>query len=206
MAKPKGLKLKDFFEGERRKATLVRWEHLVNQAGEPRIKLTLEVPLLNESVLGINGPVSDQFILMAKEDSQVKRANLDLYCEGMTVETWTTNESKRRNVMCTGASFHNFFIQSEGEGEKRKVHLYVVVYVSANEQWRDWAWEHRGGEFHLSAEYSQSELDFADDADEPDEDEAPAPVSAKPRLPKSGPKDRAAYHQKQNGKEAAVAQ
>lgn len=205
MAKPKGLKLKDFFNGNRRKATLVRWEHLCNRAGESRIKLTLQLPLLNESVVGMNGPVSDQFGLMAKDDSYVPRANVNVFLEGMTVEMYTTADSKHRNVMCTGGSFHNFFIQAEGDGEKRKVDLHCVAYVAANEQWRDWAWANRGGEVYITAEYSQSELEFSDEAtgtddeaDEPeteesdDEQDIPFDPPAAPK--KSGPKELAAYH------------
>lgn len=210
MAKPKGLKLKDFFGGNRRKAHLLRWEHLVNAAGEPRIKLTLKLPMLNQAAVGLHGAISDQFDLMAKQDSKIQSAKLDVYWEGMTIEVFTTDTVKRRAAMSTGATMMKFSLQSEGDEEKKTVDLHCVVYLPANEQWRDWAWIHRGADFWLAAEYSQSEIEFADDteddADEPDEDEAPAPVSAKPRLPKSGPKDLAAYHQKQNGKEAAVTQ
>lgn len=167
--KQKPTKLQQLFEGHRRKAHLVRWEHLKNRVGEPRIKLDLVLPLLNEPVIGMNGPISDSFILMAKEDSRVGRTTLNLYAEGMTLECFDTDGQKKASVSSQGCSFFKFSLEASGEGEKRTLNLHCVVYVSASIGFRDWAWDHRGSDFWLEAVYSQSEFEY--EGDEPETDD-----------------------------------
>ena len=162
---------KQLFEGHRRKAHLVRWEHLKNKAGEPRIKLDLLLPLLNEPVLGMNGPISDSYILMAKEDSKVGRATLNLYAEGMTLDCFDTEGQKKASVSSQGCSFFKFSLEATGEGEKRQLDLHFVGYVAASIGFRDWAWDHRGNDFWLEAVYSQSEMEFVEDEEDEEEDE-----------------------------------
>ena len=46
--------LKQFFEGHRRKAFLVQWIQHCNRAGVSTIKLDMRLPLLNQSLIGMN--------------------------------------------------------------------------------------------------------------------------------------------------------
>lgn len=169
--KQKTTKITQLFEGRKRKAHLVRWEHLKNKAGEPRIKLDLILPLLNEPVIGMNGPISDTYIVMAKEDSKVGRATLNLYAEGMTLDCFDTEGQKKASISSQGCSFFKFQLEASGEGEKRTLNLHAVVYVAASIGFRDWAWDHRGSDFWLEAVYSQSEMEFVSD-EEKDEKES----------------------------------
>jgi hypothetical protein len=207
MAASKPTKLLNFFEGHRRKASLNAWTHLRTKAGESRIKLDLKLPLLNESVIGMNGAISEAFQVMAKDDSKIARTSLNVELEGMTLELFSTDSIKSPAVSCTGVKLLKLALIAAGEGEKRTIHLGITAYVPASMQLRDWAWDHLHNEFHLEAVYSQSEMDFSDIADDEDGDEegdgedegdaepAKAPV-AKPQRPpkKTGPKDLAAFH------------
>ena len=204
MAGNKPTKLLNLFEGHRRKASLNAWSHLRTKAGESRIKLELKLPLLNESVVGMNGAISEAFHVMAKDDSKIARTSLNVEMEGFTLELFSTEEVKHVSVSSTGVKFLKLALVAAGEGEKRTISLNMTAYVPASIQLRDWAWDHLHSDFHLEAVYSQSEIDFSNMADEdesPDEDEEEAeldpdneeaPVTPK----KSGPKDLAAFHEK----------
>jgi hypothetical protein len=170
--KTKPTKLTHFFEGNRRMAFLTSWTHLKTKAGESRIKLEVKLPLLNEPVIGINGPISDAFEVMAKDDSKIDRTSLNLLFEGMTLEVFSTDGVKRPAVSSTGVQMVKLAIVSAGEGEKREINLLLVAYVPASIQLRDWAWTHLHSQFHLEAIYSQSELSFSDlEEDDEEEDE-----------------------------------
>ena len=207
MAGNKPTKLLNLFEGHRRKASLNAWSHLRTKAGESRIKLELKLPLLNESIVGMNGAISEAFSVMAKDDSKIARTSLNVEMEGFTLELFSTEEVKHVSVSSTGVKFLKLALVAAGEGEKRSIVLNMTAYVPASLQLRDWAWEHLHSDFHLEAVYSQSEMDFSDIPDEgPDDDEddeeaeeaeldpdnEEAPAQAK----KTGPKDLAAYHEK----------
>ena len=203
MAGNKPTKLLNLFEGHRRKASLNAWTHLRTKAGESRIKLDLKLPLLNESVVGMNGAISEAFSVMAKDDSKIARTSLNVEMEGFTLELFSTDEVKSPAVSSTGVKLLKLALVAAGEGEKRSIHLSMTAYVPASMQLRDWAWEHLHADFHLEAVYSQSEMDFSDiqdddeGPDEDDEEEAELdPDNEEPPAKKSGPKDLAAFHEK----------
>jgi hypothetical protein len=212
LAKPKVTTLFNLFEGHRRRARLEQWTHLITKAGESRIKLDLRLPLLNESVIGMNEAIGEAFTVMAKNDSKIDRTSLNVEMEGMTLEAFSTSEVKHVSVSSTGVKMVKLALVAAGEGEKRTVDLLLTAYVPASIQLRDWAWDHNHKEFHLEAIYSQSELEFSDEPDESDDDEpkeededldpdnehdgpvaAPLPV----RPAKNGPKQLAEEHAKQ---------
>jgi hypothetical protein len=208
MAANKPTKLLNFFEGHRRKASLNAWTHLRTKAGESRIKLELRLPMLNEPETGINGAISEAFMVMRNDDSKIARTSLNVELEGMTVEMFSTDGAKSPAVSSTGVKLLKLALVAAGDGEKRTVTLTMTGYVPASMQLRDWAWEHLHADFHLEAVYSQSEMDFSDlpddeepaeedeDAEEPELDPDNEPVLATPKRPgkKSGPKDLAAFH------------
>jgi hypothetical protein len=197
MGSVKPEKLNNFFEGRRRKASLSAWSHLRTKAGESRIKLDLKLPLLNESVIGMNGTISEAFSVMAKDDSKISRTNLNVELEGMTVEVFSTDAIKSPAVSSTGVKLLKLALVAAGEGEKRTIHLAMTAYVPASMQLRDWAWDHLHNEFHMEAVYSQSEMDFSDIADEEEESEEPAkPITPQRPPKKNGPKELAEEHAK----------
>jgi hypothetical protein len=208
MAGNKPTKLLNLFEGHRRKASLNAWTHLRTKAGESRIKLDLKLPLLNESLVGMNGAISEAFSVMAKEDSKIARTNLNVELEGMTLEVFSTEGVQSPAVSSTGVKLLKLALVAAGEGEKRTIDLNMTAYVPASMQLRDWAWDHLHADFHLEGVYSQSEMDFSDipDDGEPEDDEDEeeldpdnVPATVKPQRPakKSGPKELAEFHAQQ---------
>ena len=198
MANPKATKLKNFFNGNRRAANLNAWTHLKTKAGEDQIKLDVRLPLLNQNLKGMDGAIGEAFAVMAKDESKIERTSLNVELDGMTLDIFATDESKRRAVSSTGVRMQKLALVATGEAEKRELDLHMVAYIPASLDIRDWAWGHLHKSFWLEAVYSQSELDFepeANDEDEeldPDSEDEPE-RKAKPK-PKSGPKQLAEYH------------
>lgn len=168
--KQKATKLQQLFEGHRRKASLVAWSHLRTKAGESRIKMDLRLPLLNESIVGMNDVMGEAFTLMAKDDSKIDRTSLNVEMEGMTLECFSTDAVKPPSVVSTGVKFQKLALVAAGEGEKRTVDLLMVAYVPASIQLRDWAWENLHATFFLESVYSQSEMQWVSEEEEVDDD------------------------------------
>lgn len=223
MTKTHASKLKSFFEGRRRKASLNAWSHLRTKVGESRIKLDLCLPLLNESIVGMNEAISEAFSVMAKDESKIERTSLNVEMEGFTMEMFSTPDVKSPEVSSTGVKIMKLALVAGGEAEKRTLDLTMTVYIPASIQMRDWAWDHLHKDFHLEAIYSQSEMEFGEyvsadeDVDGPDspaaededipfgddteldpDNEMDGPII--PARKTSGPKDLAAYHARQREK------
>ena len=77
-AKVQPTKLTKFFEGHRRKCFLVQWIQHCNRAGISTLKLDMRLPLLNQSLIGMNEEIGEPFSLMAKSDSKTERSTLRL--------------------------------------------------------------------------------------------------------------------------------
>lgn len=221
--KQKPTKLKNLFEGHRRKAFLVSWIQLCNKAGVSSLKMDLRLPLLNLALMGINTEINEPFMLMAKKESKTDRSVINIELEGMTLEIFSTDTSKERWVYSTGVKFLKFYLASTGEEDKKEVNLHLVAYMPFSKEMMEWAAIHLHKDFHLEAVYSNSEMEFGDEDPDDDSDEegdldpdneenaglakdddipveTPAPTAAKPPMPrpaKNGPKDLAAYHASQ---------
>jgi hypothetical protein len=100
---------------------------------------------------------------MCEDSSQIASTKINAYLEGMTVQLFATDESKSPSVSATGATFKKLAVVAAGKGEKRTLDLNAVIYIPANVNVRDWAWEHLHGVAFLESVYSQSEMDFADE-------------------------------------------
>jgi hypothetical protein len=198
-------KVKQFFDGRRREARLLLYTHLKTKAEENRFKLSLSIPLLNQSVVSMPKAVSDVFSVMAKDDSDLSRAKLAVFLEGMTLELFATDTQKGApSLSITGCTFKSLQLVAAGVAEKRTIDLEMMAYVPASLALHDWVYPQLHGTFFLEAVYSQSEMDFSDIPDEdedaeeeeaPEEKSAPAARPSRP-VKKSGPKDLAAEHAK----------
>jgi hypothetical protein len=202
-------KVKDFFRGRRRKAKLELYTHLKTKAEENRFKLVLSLPLLGESLVSMPKAVSEAFGIMAKDDSEVLRANLNTYYEGMTLEMFNVDKATEKDkapvLSCTGVMFKNLRLVASGLGEKKTIDLEMEAYIPANPQVHEWVYPQLHGLFFLEAIYSQTEMDFGEPDESKDEDLAPgtqtdptpinAAKSAGKKGTKSGPKDLLDFHQ-----------
>ena len=179
-------KVKSFFDGHRRKAKLELYTHLKTKAEENRFKLVLSIPLLGESLVSMPKAVSDVFTVMAKDDSDLNRASLNIFLEGMTCEFFNDDKSRSPVLSSTGVTFKKLALVATGIGEKRTIDLEMFAYVPASLQLHDWVYPQLHGAFFMESVYSQTEMEFTDDEDEDevgeeeDEDELAA-VGSDPR-------------------------
>lgn len=159
-------KMKDFFPSSRRELTLSRYELLATAGGEKRSKLTVEMPdLAAHDFKGMPQWISNPFQEMLKTGSATSRTALDAFCEGMTMEIFATEKNKRRTLMSTGTYLTSFALVTTGEADKRKISLTFAMYVPANIELHQWAWDPIHKTFFAQFEYSQTEMDF-DGADD----------------------------------------
>jgi hypothetical protein len=117
--KQKATKLQQLFEGHRRKASLVAWTHLRTKAGESRIKMDLKLPLLNESIIGMNDVMGEAYTLMAKDESKISRTSLNVEMESMTLECFATDDPKSpKALMSTGVKIQKLSLVAAGESKE----------------------------------------------------------------------------------------
>lgn len=221
-AKVQPTKLKTFFEGHRRKCFLVQWIQHCNRAGVSTIKLDMRLPLLNQSLIGMNHEIGEPFGLMAKNDSKTERSAINVEIEGMTLDIFSTDTSKDHWVSTTGAKLMKLYLATVGEGEKKEVNLHMAIYVPFTKEMMEWAAIHLHKDFYIETVYSNSEskLAFAtadetefvdeeaeDESPDEDEDEPEAEgdtaegqdeIPFDPPAGKSGPKQLEANHLNHN--------
>jgi hypothetical protein len=225
-AKVQPTKLKTFFDGHRRKCFLSQWIQHCNRAGVSTIKLDMRLPLLNQSLIGMNEEIGEPFSLMAKNDSKTERSAINVEIEGMTLDIFSTDSSKDHWVSTTGAKLMKLYLATVGEGEKKEVNLHMAIYVPFTKEMMEWAAIHLHKDFYIETVYSNSEskLAFATadetefSEEEPEESEGPEEdgeeepeldPDAEQDIPfetpssdgkpaKSGPKELAAYHLNHN--------
>ena len=201
-------KIKSFFDGRRREARLLLYTHLKTRAEENRFNLSLSMPLLNRALVSMPKAVSDVFSIMAKDDSDLSRAKLAVFMEGMTLEVYTTDTQTGAPVLSiTGCTFKGLQLAAASAAEKRTIDLEMMAYVPASLALHDWVYPQLHGTFFLEAVYSQSEMDFSDLPDEEEEEESdeeepeldpdnePAVIAPKRPAKKSGPKELAEFHE-----------
>jgi hypothetical protein len=179
-AKQPPAKLNDFFAGHRRKAFLVTWIQLCSKSGVSTIKLDMRLPLLNQSLIGMNDEIGEPFGLMAKNDSKTERSAINVEIEGMTLDIFSTDTSKDHWVSTTGAKLMKLYLATVGEGEKKEVNLHMAIYVPFTKEMMEWASIHLHKDFYIETVYSNSEsklafatADETEFVDEEAEDESP---------------------------------
>jgi hypothetical protein len=179
-AKVQPTKLTTFFEGHRRKCFLVQWIQHCNRAGVSTIKLDMRLPLLNQSLIGMNDEIGEPFGLMAKNDSKTERSAINVEIEGMTLDIFSTDTSKDHWVSTTGAKLMKLYLATVGEGEKKEVNLHMAIYVPFTKEMMEWASIHLHKDFYIETVYSNSEsklafatADETEFVDEEAEDESP---------------------------------
>lgn len=160
-----------FFGENRRELSLTDYHILMTKGGEKRIKLAVEMPISNKPAVAMPNWIGNPYLEMEKEDSRTARSNIEVMLEGMTITVFSTDKIKRKTLSATGVMLTGFHLVRVGDGEKKEAVLRFVVYVPANIQLRDWAWEHMRMKFFAEFEYSQTEMDFEAEAETDDGEE-----------------------------------
>ncbi len=202
-------KLENFFGARRRRVMLVRGELLKSKGNERRMKLSVSMPLSNTTLTDCPEPLLTQFGVMEKQDSALNRARVDIEFDSMAVRIFSTDSLVEPIVAIQGALLHKFAMVGEGVGEKRTVAAEFLIYLPATKPLYDWAWDATHAEFFIECVKAQGALDLSGEVDEDDEDEdrqvltqppADKRIQVMPLAAKSGPKELAAYHEKQKAK------
>ena len=178
-----------FFPGSRREMVLSDYGLLSSRSEEKRSKLLFSMPLTGKAILGMPDWIANPWGEMQKEGSHTGRSAIEVVCEGMTMEIFSTEKIRQRVVSSTGTTITALTLAVTGEGDKKDVVLNGAIYVPANKILHDWAWDLIHKTFYASFEYSQSEMEFDGDEDEDDdglegddEDSAPA-IAARAKKP-----------------------
>lgn len=159
------IKIKDFFEGKRRKCSLRDFNVQRGKNGKHTIKLAVVMPLSNTLLGGIPDVFAELYALMGKEKSPHNFCKVAVVVESAQFSIFTTDVSKRHYVSIGAASLQDFTLVGEGLEEKRNVNLEFNVYLPGTEQLRDWSWDHLHSDFFVEVVPSQLELTEA--AEEP---------------------------------------
>lgn len=162
-------KLKDFFEGRRRKCELQVFNVLKNKAGERRIKLFVVMPLSGEPVTGTPDLFTEPYLLMQKENSSMNLSKIDVELDGAALDIFSTDTIASPAVKISGATLQDFRMMGDGCDDKRKVSLEFSIYMPYTMPLRDWGCDHIHAEFFVEVTPSQMEIP----AEEPKAEEKP---------------------------------
>lgn len=200
-------KMADFFDARRRSCFLLRSELLKSRGKEMRKKMFISMLLSATNLSTCPEPFLTQFAVMAKDDSALNRATIDVEFASMAVRIFSTDASTEPAVRVNGALIHRFAMVAEGVGEKRTVSLEFLLYLPAPIALHEWEYHHMHGEFFLEAVQEQGTLDLSNEADD-EEEERTSPldtehgrnqtvIAVPAKSGKSGPKQLAEFHAKQ---------
>jgi hypothetical protein len=85
----------NFFPEQRRKLELTSWQELMNAQSEKRIRLDLQMPLTNQTLLGMPDFIGRGFEIMEREDSHEKQIPIDVELENVHFEAFSTDVCKK---------------------------------------------------------------------------------------------------------------
>ena len=155
------------FAGNRRETELTSWLVLQSRGREKRMKFSVRMPLSNRPLVAMPDWIAISYEAMHKDGSAQSSGKLSRMLEGMTWEIFSTPERREPVLSLTGTTVKDLALLKDGDEEDGEIYLYATIYAPANVKARDWAWETLRGTFYGSFEYSQSELAFDGNKDEP---------------------------------------
>lgn len=157
------VKIKDFFEGKRRKCSLDNFQVLRAKNSKHTIKLAISMPLSNDSIAGIPTVFAEPFGIMAKDKSPHNLSKVSVIVESAEFSIFSTDVVKRAYANSNAASLQNFRLVGEGVDEKRTVSLEFDSYLPGTEPLRDWCWDHLHKDFFIEVVPAQMELEEQED-------------------------------------------
>jgi hypothetical protein len=158
-------RLKDFFEGKRRRTTLDDYHQLKSTGNENRMKLMISMPLSNQPVDGLPDEFTEEYALMEREDSAANFKKIAVEVKAAKFSIFTTDTIRGHVVRTDGCTLNNFRLIGTGIEEKRKVSLDFTVYIPWSETLHKWCSDTLHGDFFCETVPSQMELQ----EDEPEE-------------------------------------
>jgi hypothetical protein len=151
-------RLKDFFEGKRRRCTLDDYHQLKSQGNENRMKLMISMPLSNQPIDGLPDEFTEEFALMEREKSAANFKKIAVEVKAAKFTIFTTGTIKSHVVRTDGCTLNSFRLIGDGVEDKRKVSLDFVCYMPFSETLHKWCSDTLHGDFFSETVPSQMEL------------------------------------------------
>ena len=151
-------RIKDFFEGKRRRCTLDDYKQLKSAGNENRMKLMISMPLSNQPVDGIPDEFTEEYALMEKGNSAANFKKIAVEVKAATFTIFSTDTIKSHAVRAGSCTLNGFRLIGTGVEEKRTVSLDLVVYIPWSEGLHAWCAENLHGDFFCETVPSQMEL------------------------------------------------
>jgi hypothetical protein len=152
-------RLKDFFEGKRRRCTLDDYHQLKSSGNENRMKLMISMPLSNEPVSGLPDEFTEEYALMEKENSAANFKKIAVEVKSAKFTIFTTDTIKSNVVRTDGCTMNSFRLIGQGAEDKRKVSLDFVVYIPWSDNLHKWCAENLHGAFFCETIPSQMTIE-----------------------------------------------
>lgn len=149
-----------FFPGVRRKFTLLDYRQLKTKADEKRKKLSISGELgPDNSLVGMPSFIGDPYDLLARGELAGDYAvDRNLKLEGMTLEVWATDISKKRTLLLTGCTFKKFAIVKEGMDDKALFYFTFIAYVPDSIALHEWCRGMFSNDFFARFDHAQGDL------------------------------------------------
>ena len=151
-------RLKDFFEGKRRRCTLDDYHQLKSVGNENRMKLMISMPLSNQPVSGLPDEFVEEYALMEKGNSAANFKKISVEVKAAKFTIFTTDTIKSHVVRTDGCTLNSFRLIGAGVEEKRTVSLDFIVYIPWSDNLHKWCAENLHADFFCETVPSQMEL------------------------------------------------
>jgi hypothetical protein len=155
-------KLKDFFEGKRRRCRLQDFRVLKDRKDILRMRLSIQMPLSNEPATGMNEKFSEPYLLMAKQDSDFNSSKVNVGVANASFHIFSTDTVSRAAVKSGSADLQSFHLVGIGTGESREVFLQfdaeLPVTDAEDDALTNWAMKHLHADFFVEAVPAQMEI------------------------------------------------
>jgi hypothetical protein len=152
------VRLKEFFEGKRRRCTLDDYHQLKSTGNENRMKLMISMPLSNNPVDGLPTEFSEEYMLMKRQESAANFKKISVEVKAAKFTIFTTDAIKSHVVRTDGCTLNSFRLIGNGVEEKRTVSLDFVVYLPWGDPLHKWCAENLHGDFFCETVPSQMQL------------------------------------------------
>ena len=151
-------RLKDFFEGKRRRCTLDDYHQLKSQGNENRMKLMISMPLSDQPADGLPDEFAEEYALMGKHKSAANFKKIAVEVKAATFTIFSTDTIKSHAVRAGSCTLNSFRLIGVGVEEKRTVSLDFVVYIPWSDSLHKWCSDTLHGDFFCETIPTQMEL------------------------------------------------
>jgi hypothetical protein len=145
----------------------------------------LSMELTGDMAVGMPSWIGDAIDCIAEDDAGIARIHFDKTrtMPGMTVEVYSTAETKERALLITGCEFARFSLERQGLAEATRFWLTWQIRCADPLQLHQWLHGGYHQQFAVAFSQGQDTIDF-DKGDEPTREKAPPkkPAANQPSL------------------------